>query len=1556
MLVMDRDIALEKALIRIATAAQREQSNWNVNPFYNAEHAQLPWIESIVAVSEAGHIQCLVMLGSLLWTSFRLLNRAYARRPLPRHVASAIRWPWEACALASRTASLSFLALAAAKGETTWLNAACVTYALAIGLFRLVDDLEWRHIALQQVNFVLIATLLLLAAPTVLPCTNARQACFVEGPLMGALMSLVLSVLVALFTPREWVPPSLRYDLPKGAVDKDPAPEETCSWAQYFLTYDWLTPLIWKGTRGAVTLDDLPRIAWYDDPLLLLSKVKDARAKGKSTFWTLLRLLHEEVTMMACFIASAYILELIAPFALYRLLSYLADPQGSVIRPWVWLLLMFSGPISRSVVFQQYIFTSTRLIVRVKSAMTQELYHRAMSSREVEDDIFSVSATTSPSPSPSASTSTRKSRGSRKAAQTSTSAGRLANLMAADVDALWGSRDIVMICIGLPIGTAAAIVGLFKILGWPSIVGAFVLLLASPISIFIAQLMAKVTRTVRRAQDSRISLVSEYLSSIRAIKYFAWEDAAIGKIQDARAIEQRHLWRVSALYVSLSQVTQLIPYIALLLMFSLHVVVRKQKLDAATAFTTAQLVKNIRKNITQAGSLSRNVTAAMVALDRLDRYFESTVVMEKYAEGPLRIQDGLFRRNALATFRLQNVSVTFVEGGLNVVAGHSGSGKTTLLLAILGEAERLGGMVTRPRDVAFAPQTTWLQNETIRENILFQAPFEKARYDRVLEACCLLLDLNQMDHWDQTVVGENGASLSGGQKARIALARALYSKAPLILLDDIFSALDSKTSALLWERCFCTDMLKGRTTVLVAQQPWVALQSDLCIILENGTVSSVEQNIGVVRHAVASAFPEEEGGDEMAGLEMRAEGPESELESRSDSSLHDTSKTAGHQGEKDLVAQEMKASGKNTRLTFFKYMTYFGGPLYAIACILLQLCSNLAWMASSLWLSVWVEAYSKEEAVNIAFYLGVYAAFAAAERVSSAAIILAYENGAWRAARKLHNDFIRAVMGVSLSWFKNVPVGRVINRFSRDMYSLDSMVSTQLRNFLDYGMNLLFRIGAISSILPIFVVPAAVTCFVGVIVGEMYTRTAVTVKKLVSSAQSPVFTQFSDTLAGLAVIRAREGMTEAFGEALAERLRVWSRAAEANYNCNRWVAMRVDFITALVGLCAGVIAVSKAGVVAAGLVGFSLTNATGLSQTILLLVRSMNDLEVELQSFIRVREYAGLEPEDKSDKSYAEEGEYADEESHVIPQDWPATGRVELRNVTIRYEPDGPDILADVNLTFEAGERVAIVGRTGSGKSTLVLSLLRFTHIVSGQILYDGIDVTKIPRRRLREALTIIPQEAVLFNGTVESNLDPTGRVPEDDLKRALQSCQGIAAFKQQQTNGVHTLQTNGNGNGNGNANGNGHNHDGERRNANGYCSPMTEFDLDTHVNPKGENFSHGQRQVLSLCRALVRKSPLMLLDEATASMDYETDRGIQEVLRKELDEAGGGRTLVTIAHRLRTIIDYDMVVVMSGGRVAEVGSPSELYAKGGLFTEMVLHSGESDELIEALKTTREAE
>ncbi|OAA61314.1 ABC transporter, transmembrane domain, type 1 [Cordyceps fumosorosea ARSEF 2679] len=1473
----------------------------------------LRWIKQASDFARSGRLQAVALLLSLFALAFTVALRR--RRPRPvitsRNPASAVKWPYEIVSQLCRAAALGFLLQASARNSAHLPTAALAAYVFGLGLVRLSLALQWRRHVLQHVNLLLLAALALLTVAEYLPCAQLHYDCASDRGVGGALVALVAAVVVAAVTPTEWLPPRLSSNhddiIPDYDPHQEPAPEETVSWFNYFCSYEWLTPVVWKGTRGRLDASAVPKLAWYDEPLYLLRKIRRARALSRSTMLTSLRFQRTELTLMAFWAGSAFAVENVAPFGMFKLLDYLDLPTVATYRPWVWLAMVFLGPLTRSLLFQQYVFTSTRLIVRIKSAMTQELYHKALESMELEDDPFQ-SSKRSGDPGKDTAPKTQK----------STSAGRLANLMAADVDAIFRARDVMMVFVGVPAGTIISLIGLYQMLGWVSLVGTAVLILATPISFWLSRIMYKTQIVVRKTQDARISLVTEYLASIRAIKFFAWEDAVTAKIIAARAREQKGLWNIAVLQTVINQVTQAFPFFSLLVMFGLYVGVGDRRLDASTAFTTVFLVKNIRRNIMMASSLSRSFAGAIVAFGRLDKFFATAVPLVEYPVGPLRIINASFRRNKKAAFSLENISLNFVQGGLNVVTGQSGSGKSTLLMAILGETYLESGAVTAPSDIAYASQTAWLQNDTIQNNVLFGSPMDRIRYNRVLEACCLLTDLHELPLKDKTLVGENGTSLSGGQKARVALARALYSGASLILLDDIFSALDAKTSAGVWKRAFCSNLLKGRTTVLVTQIPWISSQADYAIALDKGRVINAEANIGAVRRPITIAEVLGGDGDEDGDTETPME---AELTGNGDAE-DTTRKPVNGSANRDLVNQEMRASGKVGRLTFVEYMGYFGSPIFGILCIVGLFLSNIFFFGGTFWLSVWVEAYNKKGYVDIAYYMGIYAAFTFLELISFGFIIVMFEWGAWRAARKLHNDFIRAIMSVPLSWFKTIPVGRITNRFSGDMASIDGMLSSLLRSALDAIMMLFFRIAAISSIMPIFMIPAFFTCLFGVVIGEMYTRTAVILKRLTSSSQSPVFSQFADTLAGLAVIRAREGKSKEFGKELAAKLRVWSAASETNYNCNRWVAVRVDFVTSLVALSAGIIAINQAGLVGAGLVGFSLTNANGLNQTILMLVRAMNDLEVEIQSFHRVKEYVKLEPENAHDAPYPDEDGYADDETKTIPKNWPRGGDIEFRNVTIRYEPDGPNILTDVNLNFKAGERVAVVGRTGSGKSTLVLSLLRFTHIVSGQILYDGVDITHVPRDRLRKGLTIIPQEAVLFNGTVASNLDPTGLLPHERLEKALENCRGIASFSGSDYSSDTDLD------------------DGHRKQG---------ISLETDVDAQGENFSHGQRQVLSLCRALIRQSKLMLLDEATASMDYETDRGIQKVLRDELASAaadgGGARTLVTIAHRLRTIIDYDSVVVMSAGRVVEFGSPRALYDAHGLFYDMMYHSGEMDEL-----------
>ncbi|KAI1491460.1 P-loop containing nucleoside triphosphate hydrolase protein [Biscogniauxia mediterranea] len=1496
-------------------------SNWDASPFRllhtnsglsitsdsHTGHREpdLQWIDDLSRFANAGYLQVSIVVISLLLLVKHLLHRSYSKISRPEGHASSVSLPFELCSQFLRAASLALMVVAAVQQGGKWTNVAALSYAFFLGLLRLANDLEWRHVALHHVNFVLSASLLVIATGELLPFIDADYNQTPNPMVISSIATLAGAVLVAVSTRREWSPPSLDLDLSETIATREPSPEETCSWLEYYVTYEWLTPLMLRGMRRQMSIEELPRLPWYDEPLLLLSRIIQARQKAETTLRTLIWFLPKELVAMIFWSTFAFIVELVAPFAMYKLLGYLSNPEGSHFRPWVWLVLLFVGPLSRSVSFQQYIFTSTRLIVRVKAALTQELYYKAMSSMELDDEVFAEISATG-----------QDKDGAKK--QTTTSTGRLANLMSADVDAITYGRDVVMCSCGIPAGSVVALVGLYKILNWPALVGIVTMVLLSPLPILIGRRMVDIQRDMKKIQDSRISVISEYLASIRAIKYFAWEDAIIKKVNEIRHSEQRKIWKLNMLFVMLGQLTESIPTLSLVLIFTLHVLARKQQLTADVAFTAITLVRTLRRNLAMASGMSRNVTAAAVSIKRLDRYFQNVTPLKPHPIGPLKIDNATFRRHKKAAFALRDISIDFVEGGLNVVMGQSGSGKSTLLMAILGETLLENGSITCPKDIAYASQSPWLQNETIRENILFNSPFEQVRYHRVINACGLPIDFNEFPERDETEVGENGASLSGGQKSRVALARALYSKAPVILLDDIFSALDAKTSSLLWKEAFCGDLLQGRTVVLVTQLPWIAPQADLSITLENGMVKDIQQNLGIVRKTVTLDTNLVDEGNVDVAAETVAPKSTGTNGTAANGTSNGHLKTSEAK-RRDEVTEEALKTGPTARLQFFSYMRLFGNPFYAVLAIAMSTLSTASFIGTGLWIAVWVDAYGKDDAYNVAFYLGIYAAWSLADIIFSGLTYIAYESGGWFAARTLHSTFMKAVMSVPLSWYKTTPVGRIVNRFSRDMNSIDTSLAGMLRMCLEALIRLCFQIAAVGSVLPIFMLPAAACCAVGIVAGELYTRTAVAVKRLVSSSQSPLFAQFADSLAGLPIIRARANMPQIFGNQLAERLRVFETASEAQYNCNRWVALKVDMMTTLVTVAAGAIAVSKAGLVAT------------LSQLIIMLVRAGNELEVELQSYHRVREYAAVEPEEKPNE-YKDASSYSDTPQANLPQDWPRSGEVEFRNVTIKYDLEGPEILKNINLKFSAGERVAVVGRTGSGKSTLVLSLLRFTNIVSGQILFDGVDITSFPRRKLREALTIIPQEAVLFNGDVGSNLDPTDEIPKETIEKALQYCSDIASFQFHQSE-EHA------------ANGHGNGHDS--------ATADLGISLATMVKPKGENFSHGQRQVLSLCRALVRKSKLLLLDEATASMDYETDQGIQEVLRKELSEHGRDRTLVTIAHRLKTIIDYDRVVVMSAGSVLEVGSPRELYEAKGQFYDMLRHSGEFEDLEKFLSTKR---
>lgn len=963
--------------------------------FTAQSQSQVPWIKTVAAWATSGYVQVAILVISFFWTLASVRASKSIKVTSHNAKASQISVGFELGSQITRACSLAFLIIAGVRGDTQqWYNVVLVAGAFVFGLTRLASGLQWRHTALHQANFLLGTSLLILAAAEVLPLLEMNPTHRPGDMIIGALASLAAANLVALTTPREWAPPPMIFDLLDGPEKVAPAPEETCSWWNLYLTFEWLTPLIWKGCRRPVDMDELPPLPWYDEPLYLLSKIQDARAKSSDTLWTVLRFLRKELSLMTLFASTCYSVELVAPFAMYQLLAYLSNPDKAVLSPMIWLVLLFVGPMTKTVLFQQYIFTSTRLIIRVKAAMTQELYHRAMSSMELEGDILNDA------------------KGQEVTAKKTTHAGQLQNLMSGDIDAIWQARDVILIGVGAPVGILLSFVGLYTILGWPALIGSALIIIAIPVPTYVAHLMGKSQRQVKATQDARISLISEYLGSIRAIKYFAWEDAMAKIIDNARDAEQKVLWTIALLYTLLGEAVEFMPMVSLVVMFTLYTSVLKEPLTAQVAFTVLSLVATMRNNIGMFGYLSKNATNAWISFDRLNRYFNNTTPLITYPEGPLRIANATFKRNKKADFTLKNVSIDFVEGGLNTIFGASGSGKTTLLLSILGETIKESGAVTRPEDVAFSSQTAWLQSASIRENILFSSPMEEVRYKRVIEACCLPLDLSELPDGDETEVGENGTALSGGQKARVALARALYSKAPLLLLDDIFSALDSKTTASVWEQCFCSDLLKGRTVVLVTQVKWIAEQADLHVVLENGVITSQEQHIGVVRKPVQVAKDAIEGDGPDAKTTTNGNGINGVNGGEA------TKPSATPKPKKDDIAKEMEATGNTGRMSFFQYMTYFGGPAYPFITLLATVVGTASLLATTLWVSVWVDAVDSGDAVDVAYYLGIYAAISVGNLIVDAVVFLIYANGGWQAAKRLHAEFVRSVMNVSLSWYK----------------------------------------------------------------------------------------------------------------------------------------------------------------------------------------------------------------------------------------------------------------------------------------------------------------------------------------------------------------------------------------------------------------------------------------------------------------------------------------------------------------------------------------------------------
>ncbi|OTB06198.1 hypothetical protein M426DRAFT_10014 [Hypoxylon sp. CI-4A] len=951
-------------------------------------------------------------------------------------------------------------------------------------------------------------------------------------------------------------------------------------------------------------------------------------------------------------------------------------------------------------------------------------------------------------------------------------------------------------------------------------------------------------------------------------------------------------------------------------------------------------------------------------------------------------------------FRLIDLDIKFRIGKLNIIAGPTGSGKTSLLMALLGEMTMTKGNVYLPggrsrEDVrpdpetgltetcAYVAQSAWLVNANIKDNILFSTRYDEKRYKAVLVACALERDLEILDNGDETLVGENGITLSGGQKQRISLARAVYSNSRHILLDDCLSAVDSHTAKWIFTKCIKGELMKDRTCILVTHNTTLCVPaSEYVVMLENGKVDTQ----GTADEVIASGKLGEEirtksrpGSSDVSRVPSRVPssvGDESDqtlIDNGANGTTEATPNTNQDKPRRDAM-QETKATGAIKWPVISLYLRAMGAWWFWAIAVVVFGTQQLSSVASNLWIKEWANQYTGTESVsalkmqpssspnlfsrsemspssftsatrfiastsfispadystadvpevNVDYYLTILALIGVAGAVLALIRDIWLFFGSLTASWKIHNRLMSAVARAKFKFFDVTPLGQLMNRFSKDLEAVDQEVAPVAIGIMSCAMGIVITVVLIASITPGFLVAGVFITGLYIVVGMFYLRASRDLKRLESVNRSPLFQQFGETLSGVTTIRAYGDERRFIRENLT-KINTQARPFIFLWAANRWLAFRTDLLGDLVSFFAGVFVILSIGKIDAGSAGVSLSYAIGFSENILWLVRLYAMNEQNMNSVERVKEYLDVE----------QEAEPINEKNRP-PQSWPAHGAVEFVGYSTRYRKELDPVLKDVTFKIQPREKVGIVGRTGAGKSSLTLAIFRALEAETGQILIDDIDIGTIGLQDLREAITIVPQDPTLFTGTIRTNLDPFDLYIDEEVYAALKKVQLIGPNEILPTTQALPLIENG-----------------EAQDNQTLPSPTTStttnknifLDLSSSVAESGTNLSQGQRQLLCLARAMLKNPKVLVMDEATASIDYATDSKIQETIRDLTS------TIITIAHRLATIADYDKVLVLDHGAVVEYGHPHELLQnENGNFRSMCEMSGDMDTLAKAAK------
>ncbi|XP_061394491.1 multidrug resistance-associated protein 1 isoform X14 [Musca vetustissima] len=1096
--------------------------------------------------------------------------------------------------------------------------------------------------------------------------------------------------------------------------------------------------------------------------------------------------------------------------------------------------------------------------------------------------------------------------------------GEIVNLMAVDAQRFMDLTTYLNMLWSAPLQIALALYFLWQLLGPSVLAGLAVMIILIPVNGVIANRIKTYQIRQMKYKDERVKLMNEVLSGIKVLKLYAWEPSFEKQVLEIREKEIATLKSTAYLNASTSFLWSCAPFLISLVTFATYVLLDEENVLTPTkVFVGLSLFETMNIPLITLPMLFVDIAETQVSVKRINKFMNSeeldpnNVQHDPKKPHPLSIENGVFSWGD-GDITLKNINMHVKKNTLCAIVGTVGSGKSSVVQAYLGEMEKISGSVNTVGSIAYVPQQAWIQNSTLRDNILFGKPYDRKRYNRVIDACALRPDIQMLSAGDQTEIGEKGINLSGGQKQRISMARAVYSDADLYFLDDPLSAVDSHVGKHIFEQVIGPKGLLGKKTrVLVTHGITFLPQTDNIYVMKMGEISEsgTYQELLIKKGDFSDFLLQhlQEGGEEVEDLDVIKQQLEGNLQSdelknqfrkaitlAKQESLSDSvsvrsfeSGTSSIRRRKRMDSQtsvttvaskkDLEDQGKlieteksqtgGVEFAVYKHYMKSVGIFLSLATLILNFVFQAFQIGSNLWLTKW--SNDKDVANDTGLrdmYLGVYGAFGFGQAIFSYALTLAPWLGTLQAARVLYMELFKNIMRLPMKFFDTTPTGRIMSRFSKDIESLDTTLPDLVDGYVWCVFEVLATIVVISMSTPIFLAVIVPIAFLYYFAQRFYVATSRQLMRLESVSRSPIYSHFGETVTGVSTIRAYAVQDRFIDES--------DNKVDKNQICkypsliaNRWLAIRLEMVGNLIILFASLFAV-LGGQTNPGLVGLSVSYALQVTQTLNWLVRMSSDIETNIVAVERIKEYG----ETKQEAPWEIEGS-------KVPRDWPEQGQVCFEDFKVRYREGLDLVLRGISFKIAGGEKVGIVGRTGAGKSSLTLALFRIIEAAGGRILIDGIDISTLGLHTLRSRLTIIPQDPVLFSGSLRINLDPFEVKSDEEIWKALELSH-LKAFVKSLPSGL--------------------NHE---------------------ITEGGENLSVGQRQLVCLARALLRKTKVLILDEATAAVDLETDDLIQKTIRSEFADC----TILTIAHRLNTIMDSDKVIVLDKGEIAEFDSPANL-------------------------------